>query len=249
VAGSAGMATESLPSPMPPGEPLGPVEPPAPRRTGNRIRYRKGLVVAMGVAVAGALAGLLVPLADGSLGDFGGKDSASPSFSASGGSGPTGPTGSTGPSPTVAGTARPPSLPAGSRTEAGMYAWVPPEGWDRVVRSGAQIHYTSPDTEQEILANASTARGDLLRQWEKTEETTSKGLDYRRIRLEETTFRGMPAVVWEYTVTAKGRPWHVRLLGFDTNGRSYEISTWYNPETEDRALPVYNEVRNSFTPL
>lgn len=130
-----------------------------------------------------------------------------------------------------------------------MYAWAPPDGWERVVQSGAEVHYTSPDRKQEILANASPARGDLLEQWQKTEETTSKGLGYQRIRLEETTFRGEPAVVWEYTVTAKGLPWHARLLGFDADGKSYEITTWYHPDVEERALRVYDNVKKSFTPL
>ncbi|MFD6292270.1 protein kinase [Streptomyces sp. NPDC060205] len=214
--------------------------PSAPPPTGDRpqalrglrgLRGRKGLIAAVGVVVAGVLAGLLIPMLGGSSGD---KDKASPSSSSS---------------PTVAGTARPPSLPAGSRTEAGLYAWVPPDGWDRVVQSGAEVHYTSPDRKQEILANASPARGDLMDQWKKTEETTSKGLDYQRIRLEETTFRGAPAVVWEYTVTAKGLPWHARLLGFDIDGTSYELTTWYHPDVEERALRVYDNIKKTFTPL
>lgn len=110
-------------------------------------------------------------------------------------------------------------------------------------------HYTSPDGKQEIVGNATLARGDLMVQWEKTEVDTSKGLGYRRIRLEETTFRGAPAVVWEYEVTARGLPWHVRLLGCNTAGKSYQIRTWYEPDIEDRALPVYQGVRDSFTPL
>jgi hypothetical protein len=130
-----------------------------------------------------------------------------------------------------------------------MYAWVPPEGWERVVQSGAEVHYSSPDREQEILANAAPARGDLMEQWTNTEKDTSKGLDYQRIRLEETTFHDAPAVVWEYTVTAKGLPWHARLLGFNADGKYYEITTWYRPDIEDRALPVYEEVKDSFTPL
>ncbi|MFF3481995.1 protein kinase [Streptomyces sp. NPDC002701] len=210
--------------------------PDGPHRTGNRTLGRKGLVIAVGVIVVAALAGLLVPLLGGSPG---GGDKPSASSATPGGSDPTGPP------PTVGGTAR----PEGSRTEAGLYAWVPPEGFDRVAQSGAQVHYSSPDRKQEVLANASTARGDLMEQWERTEESTSKGLDYRRIRLEETTFRGMPAVVWEYTVTAKGLPWHARLLGFDTGGRSYEITTWYHPDIEDRALPVYDRLKSTFTPL
>jgi hypothetical protein len=207
---------------------------------------RKGIAAAVGVAGAAAVAALLVPLTDGSSDDDNG---ASPSSSSSGRSpGPS--TLSSTPPPTVAGTSRPPDVPPGATREAGLYAWVPPKGWQRVAQSGAEVHYTSPDRTQEILANASPARGDLLAQWRaKEEQDTSKGLDYRRIRLEKTTFRGRPAVVWEYTVTAKGLPWHVRLLGFREGGTSYEISTWYDPATEDRALPAYEKVRDSFTPL
>ncbi|MFC8196461.1 protein kinase [Streptomyces sp. NPDC057298] len=236
--------------PMPPGELPGPAVPSGSRGAGNGARSRKALVAAVGVLVAGVVAAVVLPGLGGSPDD---KDRASPSSSSapsptsspspSGSSSDEG--GPSSPDPTVAGTAR----PAGSRTEAGMYAWVPPEGWERVVQSGAEVHYTSPDRMQEILANAAPARGNLMDQWEKTEKTTSKGLDYQRIRLEETTFRGAPAVVWEYTVTAKGLPWHARLLGFDTGGKSYEITTWYRPDIEDRALPVYEKVKDGFTPM
>ncbi|WAU79650.1 protein kinase [Streptomyces sp. Qhu-G9] len=232
--------------PMPPGELPGPAAPSGSRGTGNGTRARNALVAAVGVLVAGVVAAVVLPGLGGSPDD---KDRAAPSSSAapspSSSSSSSDEGGPAGPDPTVAGTAR----PAGSRTEAGMYAWVPPEGWERVVQSGAEVHYTSPDRMQEILANAAPARGNLMDQWEKTEKTTSKGLDYQRIRLEETTFRGAPAVVWEYTVTAKGLPWHARLLGFDTGGKSYEITTWYRPDIEDRALPVYEKVKDGFTPM
>ncbi|MER6131691.1 protein kinase [Streptomyces sp. NPDC001815] len=236
--------------PMRPGELPGPAVPSGSQGAGSGTRSGKALVAAVGVLVAGVVAAVVLPGLGGSPDD---KDKASPSSSAapsptsspspSGSSSDEG--GPPSPDPTVAGTAR----PAGSRTEAGMYAWVPPEGWERVVQSGAEVHYTSPDRMQEILANAAPARGNLMDQWEKTEKTTSKGLDYQRIRLEETTFRGAPAVVWEYTVTAKGLPWHARLLGFDTGGKSYEITTWYRPDIEDRALPVYEKVKDGFTPM
>ncbi|MFI1483736.1 protein kinase [Streptomyces sp. NPDC020747] len=246
--GNNSLPTRPRSAPMPPGEPLGPAVPADPRRSRTWSRNRKGAVAAAGVVVAGVVAALVIPALGGSPGD---KDKASPSSlpsSSASASATTGGTPST-PPPTVAGTARPPTLPEGSRTEAGMYAWVPPEGWERVVQSGAEVHYSSPDREQEILANAAPARGDLMEQWTNTEKDTSKGLDYQRIRLEETTFRDAPAVVWEYTVTAKGRPWHARLLGFNADGKYYEITTWYRPEIEDRALPVYEEVKDSFTPL
>lgn len=245
AAGNNSLPTRPRSAPMPPGEPLGPPVPADPRRSRTWSRNRKGAVAAAGVVVAGVVAALVIPALGGSSGD---KDKASPSSSSSATTDGT-PATPTTPPPTVAGTARPPTLPEGSRTEAGMYAWVPPEGWERVVQSGAEVHYSSPDRKQEILANAAPARGDLMDQWTETEKDTSKGLDYQRIRLEETTFRDAPAVVWEYTVTAKGLPWHARLLGFNADGKYYEITTWYRPDIEDRALPVYEEVRDSFTPL
>ncbi|WUP15601.1 protein kinase [Streptomyces sp. NBC_00271] len=236
---------------MPPGELPGPAVPSVPRRG----RRRMGLAAAGGVVIVGTVVGLVMTQTGGSSHDTTGAStstSTSTSPSASSTSPNSAQTSSTDPSsppPTVDGTSRPPSLPAGARKEAGLYAWVPPQGWQRVAQSGSEVHYTSPDRAQEIVANATPARGDLLAQWQQAEVGTSKGLNYRRIRLERTTFRGAPAVVWEYTVTARGRLWHVRLLGFRSGGTSYEISTWYHPDIEATALPVYDAVKKSFTPL
>lgn len=85
--------------------------------------------------------------------------------------------------------------------------------------------------------------------WETSEQNARQGQDYRKIRLERTTFRGQEAVVWEYTFTLKGVAWHAQLLGFNENGKSYQINTWYQPDVEDQALTTYGEVRDSFTVL
>jgi hypothetical protein len=115
------------------------------------------------------------------------------------------------------------------------------------VKTGAEVHYTSPDGTQELAAKSALARGDLMESWETSEQNARQGQAYRKIRLEETTFRGHPAVVWEYTFTLKGVPWHARLLGFNAHGKSYQINTWYQPEIEAQALETYAEVRDSFT--
>jgi eukaryotic-like serine/threonine-protein kinase len=226
------LPTRPRPAPTPPGDLLGPALPARPAEP-RPNRRRTVLIAAAGVAVAGVLAAVLVPTLGASSDD---RRKATPSAPSS-------------TSPTVAGTSRPPTLPPGARTEAGVFAWVPPDGFSREVHAGAEVHYTSPDARQEIVGKASLARGDLLAQWEKKEESTSQGPGYRRIRLEETEFRGKPAVVWEYTVTAQELPWHVRSLGFNTGGKSYQLTTWYHPDIEDRALPVYKKVEKSFTPL
>ncbi|WP_327345771.1 hypothetical protein [Streptomyces europaeiscabiei] len=199
--------------------------------------------MATAVAVTAAVAAVVVPAMNGS--SDGRDDKASSSASPSTPSLTPTPT----PTPTVAGTSRPPELPPGARTEAGVFAWVPPEGFSREVHAGAEVHYTSPDARQEIVGKASLARGDLLEQWRKKEKSISEGPGYSRIRLEETEFRGEPAVVWEYTVTAQELPWHVRSLGFDSGGKSYQLTTWYHPDIEDRARPVYEKVEKTFTPL
>ncbi|MGW2526460.1 protein kinase domain-containing protein [Streptomyces sp. NPDC001595] len=155
--------------------------------------------------------------------------------------------------PTVEGTSRPPSrppsLPPGSRREAGGYAWAPPEGWRRDVKTGAEVHYTSPDGAQELVGRSALARGDLMETWRTSERNARQGRDYVKIRLAETEFRGHPAVVWEYTFTLEGVDWHARLLGFTAKGKSYQINTWYQPGVEAQALRIYDDVKRSFTVL
>ncbi|MCX5288177.1 MULTISPECIES: hypothetical protein [unclassified Streptomyces] len=221
----------------PQGELPGPAAPATPRRS----RRRAGIVAAVGVAAAGAVVAVVLLPHSGSPGDDRAGSSTSPSTSA------TTPGGSS--SPTVEGTSRPQSLPPGTHREAGGFAWATPAGWRRDLQTGSEVHYTSPDATQELVGKSSIARGDLMETWQKSEENAHQGQDYQKIRLEKTTFRGNPAVVWEYTFTLKGVPWHARLLGFDQEGKSYQINTWYQPEDEAQALKTYGKVKDSFTVL
>ncbi|EPD60504.1 hypothetical protein HMPREF1211_05254 [Streptomyces sp. HGB0020] len=213
----------------PQGELPGPAEPSGPRHP----RRRAGLVAGVGLVAAGAVVAAVLLTNSGSPGDDGAGPSASSAST---------------PSPTVEGTSRPQSLPPGAHRETG-FAWATPEGWRRDVKTGAEVHYTSPDGTQELVAKSSIARGDLMETWQKSEQNAHQGENYQKIRLERTTFRGNPAVVWEYTFTLKGTPWHARLLGFNQKGRSYQINTWYQPEVESQALRTYGKVRDSFTVL
>ncbi|MFI5549662.1 protein kinase [Streptomyces sp. NPDC051738] len=224
-------------TPMPPGELPGPPVPAEPRR-GRRRTGR--IAVAVGVVAASALVAVVLATDSGS--PEGKEAGSSPSASAAS-------TPSADPSSTVEGTSRPQSLPPGARREAGGFAWVPPEGWQRDVKTGSEVHYTSPDAKQELAAKSSLARDDLMDSWQKSEKDAQQGQQYRKIRLERTTFRGYPAVVWEYTFTLQGAPWHARLLGFTVDGKSYQINTWYQPDIEAEALKTYEKVRDGFTVL
>ncbi|MBV7699231.1 protein kinase [Streptomyces sp. TRM70350] len=230
--------TERRPTPgageTPPGSELpGPAVPSGP----SPGSHRTAVVAVAGVLTAATVAGIVWAATAGPPDDT--RADGTPPASSTSASG----------SPTVAGTSRPPSLPPGARQEAGGYAWVTPQGWRRDVKTGSEVHYTSPDGTQELAAKSSLARGDLMDSWRTSERNAHQGRDYRKIRLEETTFRGHPAVVWEYTFTLDGVPWHARLLGFDARGKSYQVNTWYQPAVADTALAIYEDVKESFTPL
>lgn len=150
-------------------------------------------------------------------------------------------------SPVVIGAAS--TLPAGAHKEAGSYAWVTPAGWRRDVESSTEVHYTSPDGSQEIVANSAPAHGDLMKIWKLSEQNAHQGQGYRKIRLTKATFRGWPSVVWEYTFDLGGVRWHALLTGFNAHGRSYQISTWYQPDVEIQALKTFSVVKDSFTVL
>ncbi|MDX3497758.1 serine/threonine-protein kinase [Streptomyces turgidiscabies] len=220
-------------------------------------RRRPGMLAA-GLVTVGAVVGLVLAVTADSPDDKNtatpgsSRDtsaSAVPSASASRPATPTETFPETSPEPTVEGTSRPRSLPPGAHEEAGGYAWATPRGWRRDVKTGAEVHYTSPDGRQELLAKSSLARGELLQTWEQSERNARQGQDYTKISLGETTYQDHPAVVWEYTFTLDGTPWHARLLGFDVEGKSYQISTWYHPEIEEQAVQTYERVKESFTVL
>ncbi|MFJ8139140.1 protein kinase [Streptomyces sp. NPDC096013] len=235
------------PAALPPGGELpGPAQPFTPDRTGrpHRTRRRIALIAVAAVVVAAAVTGTILANSGDSSGTSSAASSTSAEPSASSSRLP-----SPSPSPTVEGTSRPPTLPPGTHREAGGFAWATPAGWRRDLKTGAEVHYTSPDGSQELVGKSALARGDLMQTWEASERSARQGQDYRKIRLDRTTFRGHPAVRWEYTFTLKGVAWHARLLGFDEDGKSYQINTWYQPGVETQALATYDKVRNSFVVL
>ncbi|MGW7255623.1 serine/threonine-protein kinase [Streptomyces sp. NPDC054834] len=209
----------------------------------GRGRHRAALLAALGSVAAAAVAGVLLATSLGGPGGGGAQAKPSPVTSAASTTAPSGP------SPAVEGTSRPQSLPPGAHREAGGYAWRTPDGWRRDVKTGAEVHYTSPDGRQELVAKSSLAHGDLMDTWRASERDARQGQGYAKIRLAQTTFHGHPAVVWEYTFTLKGVAWHAQLLGFDANGKSYQVNTWYQPEIEAQALATYDKVKQSFTVL
>ncbi|MEU8886554.1 protein kinase [Streptomyces sp. NPDC048442] len=246
-------APAPAPAPEPPLEP--PLEPPAPApeppispapgRTLPRTRTRPRALVAAGAAVL--VAGAVVTAVLLGRGEDPGQNNNSSGNNSSASSSTSKPS----VAPTVAGTARPPTsgVRPGSRNEIG-FSWVPPTGWTRSARSPSNVHYHSPDGTQEIAAAYTLVRGgDLLTQWENFEKESHDVQDYRKIRLERTTFQGRPAVVWEYTFTQEGKPRQGRQTGFNAGGKSYQINVWFEIPARAEAFRNYERVTESFVPL
>jgi hypothetical protein len=211
-------------------------------------------VVVAALVVAASVSAWLLTSAFERYGTPSGPASRAPTGQATGTSDPTAygtPSAAASLAPTgqATGTSRTPSLPSGTHQEAGGFGWATPTGWRRDLKTVAEVHYTSPDGTQELVGKSAIARGDLMQTWEASERNARKKQDYQKIRLDRTTFRGYPAVVWEYTFTLKGVPWHARLLGFDEGGKAYQINTWYQPGVETQALKTYDKVKNSFSVL
>ncbi|MEV0091564.1 protein kinase [Streptomyces sp. NPDC050738] len=234
---------QSQPRPGPSGDPTltvrrtvpPPRAPSAPDSGTRRNRRRNRILVAATAAAAAAVAVVMILTS----GDPGSGNSSKGSTSS--------------PAPTVAGTSRPPTttaaVPPGTQSETG-FAWTPPKGWTRNAKSPSNVHYHSPDGLQETSGTYGLASGgDLMTQWIKAERGSHDVPGYKKIRLENTTFKDRPAIIWEYFFTQNGTSWKARQTGFDAGGKSYQVNIWYDASTETSALRTYDGVMSSFTPL
>ncbi|MGK5632013.1 protein kinase domain-containing protein [Streptomyces sp. URMC 123] len=240
AAGEAEPAGPSAAGPAPGGPPSASGGDPPRRLARGRTRpsRRSALIAAAGViAAAGIAAAVVAAIQGGPDGDR--RD------------------------PVVAGTSRPPSAAAtttasqapgtrdtrDTRDEDG-FRWAPPADWNRTAESPSNVTYNSPDGTTEVSARRDpTAGGDLYDQWVSFERQQHDAPGYRRIKLERTTFRSHPAVVWEYAYSQNGAQRYGRQLGFRIGADTFQLSVWYAASAETAALAVHERVKESFRPL
>jgi serine/threonine protein kinase len=204
-----------------------------PARSGRRV-LMAGLLVAV-VAGAGASAALLMDRGDG-----GGRTTTSSSAPATptGGSASGTPTGGSAPgTPTSGspGTAQPtptatlPSAPSGYRVaeEPAGFALAVPDGFTRQPQ-GERVFYLSPGEvfRLGIKVTAPQAGGPL----EVMRRAAAKGPEsnpgYRAGRVTQTTHRGHPAALWEFTwdgFSAAEGARHTYDLCWEEDGRMYDV--------------------------
>ncbi|HEX2118714.1 MAG TPA: hypothetical protein VHF91_05995, partial [Acidimicrobiales bacterium] len=70
--------------------------------------------------------------------------------------------------------------------------------------------------------------------------------NYRRIRIEPTTYAGYRAAAWEYTYTAGGAELRAVDLGFITPRYGFALNFQTRAQDWDRLQPVFQAFKDSF---
>jgi hypothetical protein len=123
---------------------------------------------------------------------------------------------------------RRPAVPAGWRSfqdPDGTYRLSFPPTWEPADR-GPFIDFTDPGGERFFRVQPTTDGMAPLAAQRSLERSFAAGHpddDYRRLRLQATTFRGVPAAEWEFTVRDKGQLTRRYDITFNAGGHRHAI--------------------------
>lgn len=100
-----------------------------------------------------------------------------------------------------------------------------PANWS-VSTSGSLTDFRDPDTGAYLRVDYTRSPGPSAEQaWLDFEPTfAAENPNYRRIRIEPTTFQGYPAAIWEFTYTGRGTPLRAVDLGFVTGPFGFALN-------------------------
>ncbi|NUP45334.1 MAG: serine/threonine protein kinase, partial [Streptomyces sp.] len=126
-----------------------------------------------------------------------------------------------------------------------------PDGWKpKKQPSDDEVTYTDPTGLAGVtIGMVDPAGSHPVGHFKDIEANTKANYSvYRRLRMQETTFRGKPAAVWEFTFQGRARVFRAIDLGYGTaGGREYDIYL-SAPESEwSTYRPVFDNVRDGFT--
>ncbi|WP_281279265.1 serine/threonine-protein kinase [Streptomyces armeniacus] len=152
--------------------------------------------------------------------------------------------------------ASPKPVPEGYRLarEEGFGVSFPvPEDWTRkdLEDEAEGVAYIDPTGMVSLrVAVLDFASTDPLQRWKNDEEKSveeGKLPGYRQVRMQSTTYRGMPAAIWEFTWQGRARQFHAQDLGFGEPGEKEYAIYLSAPSTDwDRHKVVFNHVREGF---
>jgi eukaryotic-like serine/threonine-protein kinase len=123
-----------------------------------------------------------------------------------------------------------------------------PDGWTRTDTPDSDIAYTRQATQAGLRISVSDlASSDQLQHFKDDEEqSVSQGKlpQYKKLRMQRTTYRKMPAAVWEFTFQGRAREFRAISLGFGAPGGK-EYSLYLSAPSADwnRHRKIFEQVR------
>ncbi|MEO3764003.1 serine/threonine-protein kinase [Streptomyces sp. B8F3] len=124
-----------------------------------------------------------------------------------------------------------------------------PEGWTRkdLDEEGEGIAYIDPTGMAGLRVVAlDYASSDPLQHMKDNEAKSiqeGKLPGYRQLRMQSTTYREIPAAIWEFTWQGRAREWRARNLGFGQPGEKEYAIYLSTPSADwDRHEPVFDNV-------
>lgn len=209
-----------------------PAPPPPPQ--GPRVRKARWAAIGTALAVVVVAGGVYAwKMNDGS-----------PSASASGSA------------PSASPSVTPSPVPEGYRMVKGLGVSFPvPDNWkvdadnDGKVDNTQEIRYLDPTKMVQLSVNVlDFASNDQVKHFEDVETALKKDvIAYERTRLQETTYRGMPAAIWEFRFKGRARWFRAIDLGFGNEGdKEYAIYLSAPEEDWSKYRPIFDKVRDGF---
>ncbi|MBP2050230.1 hypothetical protein J2Z21_003166 [Streptomyces griseochromogenes] len=125
-----------------------------------------------------------------------------------------------------------------------------PDDWKAGRRSGDEINYTDRSGLAGItIGTVAPAGPNPLAHFRDIEANTKVNYStYRRLRMQQTVFRGQPAAVWEFSFKGRARAFRAIDLGYGKEGgREYDIYLSAPEAQWDTYRPVFDVVRDGFT--
>ena len=236
--------TEAVAPPPPPPRPA----PPAPvvRRAPRRGGSRAGWVVAGVIAVV-VLALIAVSLASQGADPPPETATDSPSTTTGAEAG-----GDRSPATTAAAARNRPAAPSTANwvaytdPQTGFTISHPPD-WS-VRTDGTLTDFVDPETGAYLrVDHAEPPKPSPEGAWYELEPSfAAQTANYRRIRIEPTTYAGYRAAAWEYTYTAGGAELRAVDLGFITPRYGFALNFQTRAEDWDRLQPVFHAFKDSF---
>ncbi len=93
-----------------------------------------------------------------------------------------------------------------------------PKGWKYRSTGATGARFTGPGRQKLLVAWTTTPRGDPVADW-KNQERYMVRSQYRKIRIEEVSFRGWKTADWEFTYVERGMKYRTIDRGFVVNSR------------------------------